>query len=126
MIISINNVTKKFGKEKVAVKNASWMVPDGAITGLIGPNGAGKTATLKMITGVLKPDSGQILINNTDIVKDPVKAKEQFGFVFDTPDHFVDLEMICGVRGRISGTVPFNIITMGEHIIWICSCDVIK
>ena len=93
-MISINNVTKKFGKEKVAVKKASWMVPDGAITGFIGPNGAGKTTTLKMITGVLKPDSGQILINNTDIVKDPVKAKEHFGFVSDTPDHFLRLKGI--------------------------------
>lgn len=93
-MISINHVTKKFGQDKVAVNDAAWIVPDGAITGFIGPNGAGKTTTLKMITGVLKPDSGQILINNTDIVKQPVKAKEQFGFVSDTPDNFLRLKGI--------------------------------
>ena len=47
-----------------------------------------------MITGVLKPDSGAILINNIDIVKSPLKAKEQFGYVSDTPDNFLRLKGI--------------------------------
>ena len=93
-MITINHVTKRFGPEKIAVNNAVWTVPDGAITGFIGPNGAGKTTTLKMITGVLKPDNGQILINNMDIVKQPVEAKKQFGFVSDTPDNFLRLKGI--------------------------------
>ncbi|WP_409016599.1 ABC transporter ATP-binding protein [Anaerostipes caccae] len=93
-MIRINHITKKFGQDKVAVNDAAWQVPDGAITGFIGPNGAGKTTTLKMVTGVLKPDAGQILINGMDIVKQPVKAKEQFGFVSDTPDNFLRLKGI--------------------------------
>lgn len=93
-MITINHVTKNFGSKKIAVNDATWTVPDGSITGFIGPNGAGKTTTLKMITGVLKPDSGQILINDTDIIKQPVKAKEQFGFVSDTPDNFLRLKGI--------------------------------
>lgn len=91
-MILVDHVTKKFGPEKTAVNNATWTVPNGAITGFIGPNGAGKTTTLKMITGVLKPDEGQILINDIDIVKEPVKAKKQFGFVSDTPDNFLSLK----------------------------------
>lgn len=93
-MININHVTKHFGKEKTAVNDAVWTVPDGKITGFIGPNGAGKTTTLKMITGVLKPDSGSILINNIDIVREPLRAKEQFGFVSDTPDNFLRLKGI--------------------------------
>ena len=93
-MIEINHVTKRYGKEKTAVADAVWNVPDGKITGFIGPNGAGKTTTLKMITGVLKPDSGAILINNIDIVKSPLKAKEQFGYVSDTPDNFLRLKGI--------------------------------
>lgn len=93
-MITIDHITKKFGQDKVAVKDAVWTIPDGAITGFIGPNGAGKTTTLKMITGVLKPDEGQILINGLDIVKQPVKAKKQFGFVSDTPDNFLRLKGI--------------------------------
>lgn len=93
-MITINHVTKTFGKEKTAVSDAVWTVPDGKITGFIGPNGAGKTTTLKMITGVLKPTSGNILINDIDIVKEPLKAKKQFGFVSDTPDNFLRLKGI--------------------------------
>ncbi|MDD3219991.1 MAG: ABC transporter ATP-binding protein [Lachnospiraceae bacterium] len=90
-MITINQVTKKFGKDKIAVNNTTWTVPDGAITGFIGPNGAGKSTTLKMVTGVLKPDEGSIQINDADITKNPLKAKMQFGFVSDTPDNFLHL-----------------------------------
>lgn len=93
-MIEIKNVTKRFGKEKTAVNAATWTAQDGSITGFIGPNGAGKTTTLKMVTGVLKPDEGQILINGTDVVKKPVQAKSQFGFVSDTPDNFLRLKGI--------------------------------
>lgn len=93
-MITVEHITKKFGLDKTAVNDASWTVPDGAITGFIGPNGAGKTTTLKMITGVLRPDAGRILINDIDIVKEPVNAKKQFGFVSDTPDNFLRLKGI--------------------------------
>lgn len=71
LMITINHVTKSFGNDKTAVNDTTWTVPDGGITGFIGPNGAGKSTTLKMVTGVLKPDSGNILINDADISKDP-------------------------------------------------------
>lgn len=90
-MITINHVTKSFGNDKTAVNDTTWTVPDGGITGFIGPNGAGKSTTLKMVTGVLKPDSGNILINDADISKDPLKAKMQIGFVSDTPDNFLYL-----------------------------------
>ncbi len=93
-MIKIENITKKFGKDKIAVNNASWIAEDGQITGFIGPNGAGKTTTLKMITGVSSPSEGRILINGYDISKESVKAKEQFGYVSDSPDHFLRLKGI--------------------------------
>ncbi len=93
-MIQVENLTKRFGKDKIAVSNANWVAEDGQITGFIGPNGAGKTTTLKMMTGVSTPDEGRILINGFDIAKDPVKAKEQFGYVADSPDHFLRLKGI--------------------------------
>ena len=93
-MISIEGVTKQFGTDKIAVNNTTWTVPNGSITGYIGPNGAGKTTSMKMITGVLKPDKGQILINDIDVVKNPLDAKKQFGFVSDTPDNFLHLKGI--------------------------------
>lgn len=90
-MIEIKGVTKSFGKGLKAVNNLDWTINDGSITGFIGPNGAGKSTTLHMITGVLNPDAGQILINGKDIQKDPLEAKKQFGFVPDEPDIFLRL-----------------------------------
>lgn len=93
-MIQVENLTKSFGKDKIAVNNTSWTADDGEITGFIGPNGAGKTTTLKMITGISSPDKGRVLINGFDIADEPLKAKQQFGYVSDSPDHFLRLKGI--------------------------------
>ena len=59
-----------------------------------GPNGAGKTTTIKMITGILDIDEGDIFIDDVSITKAPVKAKKKFGFVSDNPDIFLKLKGI--------------------------------
>ena len=89
-MISVENFTKTYGERDV-VKNISFTAKDGAITGFIGHNGAGKSTTIKAITGVIKPSSGHIKINGIDIVEEPKKAKLQFGYVSDSPDHFLRL-----------------------------------
>lgn len=61
-ILQTENLTKKFGKHEV-VKNVSLKIKANSIYGLLGPNGAGKTTTLKMITGILKPTAGKIIID---------------------------------------------------------------
>lgn len=93
-MISIKGVTKTYGGEKVAVNNLDLEIEEGQITGFIGPNGAGKTTTLKMITGILIADKGEIRVNGNDIVKEPLKTKLQFGFVPDSPDMFLRLKGI--------------------------------
>jgi len=64
--LEIEGLTRRFGG-LVAVKNLSFRVDKGEVIGLIGPNGAGKTTVLRMITGILKPDSGRITFNGKDI-----------------------------------------------------------
>lgn len=93
-MISIKGVTKTYGGEKVAVDNLNLEIEEGQIMGFIGPNGAGKTTTLKMITGILMPDEGEITVNGNDIVKNPLQTKLQFGFVPDSPDMFLRLKGI--------------------------------
>lgn len=90
-LIEVKNFTKKYGDNTV-VKDISFTAKDGAITGFIGHNGAGKSTTIKAITGVIKPTNGTILINGKDIVKEPREAKYQFGYVSDSPDHFLRLK----------------------------------
>lgn len=93
-MITVNNLTKVYGKDHAVVNNTSWTAEDGQITGFIGHNGAGKTTTLKMITGILKATSGNVELNGLDVAKEPLKVKEQFGYVSDSPDHFLALKGI--------------------------------
>ena len=91
-MIELSHVTKVYGGTHTAVNNCSFQVEDGKITGFIGPNGAGKTTTLKMITGILEPTDGQILLDGTDIQRNPLEAKKKIGFVSDNPDNFLRLK----------------------------------
>ena len=93
-MIEIKNVTKVYGGKHKAVDAISLTIPTGEIIGFIGPNGAGKTTTIKMITGVLNPDEGEILINGKNIVKEPLEAKKEFGIVPDNADIFLRLKGI--------------------------------
>lgn len=89
-MIQVQNLTKKYGDSTV-VNDITFTAKNGAITGFIGHNGAGKSTTIKAITGVIKPTAGTILINGIDIAKDALNAKRQFGYVSDSPDHFLRL-----------------------------------
>ncbi|MGG7096578.1 ABC transporter ATP-binding protein [Clostridium sardiniense] len=88
-MICIKDVSKTYNGTFKAVDNINLQVKDGEIFGLLGPNGAGKTTTIKMITGISEITDGNITINNVDINKEPVRAKEQFGYVPDNPDMFL-------------------------------------
>ncbi len=93
-MIKIENVTKSYVKGKKSVDNLNLEIKDGEIFGFLGPNGAGKTTTIKMITGILNPDEGDILIDGKSIEKEPLEAKKRFGFVPDSPDMFLKLKGI--------------------------------
>jgi len=79
-MIKINNLSKKFGNF-TAVDNISLKINKGDFVGFLGPNGAGKTTTIKILTGLLKPTSGEILINNGRMSRNNKQAKELMGIV---------------------------------------------
>lgn len=93
-MIEIKNVSKSYVKGKKSVDNLSLEIKDGEIFGFLGPNGAGKTTTIRMITGILDVDEGEILIDGKNIKKEPLEAKRSFGFVPDNPDMFLKLKGI--------------------------------
>lgn len=93
-MIKIENVSKSYIKGKKSVADLNLEIQDGEIFGFLGPNGAGKTTTIKMITGILNPDKGRILIDGYDIQQNPIEAKKRFGFVPDSPDMFLKLKGI--------------------------------
>ena len=93
-MIEIKNVSKSYVKGKKSVDSLNLDIKDGEIFGFLGPNGAGKTTTIRMITGILEPDEGDVLIDGHSIKKEPLEAKKNFGFVPDSPDMFLKLKGI--------------------------------
>ncbi len=80
-IIEVKNLTKKFG-ELTAVDNVSFNVEKGEIFGFLGPNGAGKSTTISMLATLLKPDSGQAVINGFNVDAERNKVRKSIGLVF--------------------------------------------
>lgn len=95
-MIRFENVTKSYAGGAVkAVDDLSLEIDGGKVFGFLGPNGAGKTTTIKMMTGILNPDSGKIWLEGIDLDRDPIEAKRLFGFV---PDTFEMFERLTGLE----------------------------
>ena len=86
-IIEIKNLEKSFKHHKV-IRNISMSVPEGSVYGLLGPNGAGKSTILKMLTGLLCPDSGRILFCGTPWTR---KNLKETGSLIETPPVYENL-----------------------------------
>jgi len=84
MILNLRGLSKKYG-DKTAVDKLTLDIPSGEIFGLLGPNGAGKTTTLKMIAGLVIPDSGEVIIDSLNVKQDPQGARSRMAYVPDEP-----------------------------------------
>lgn len=82
--IKATNVAKNFGDIK-AVDDISFEVKPGEIFAFLGPNGAGKSTTIKMLTTMLRPTSGQLYLNGHDVTQERDSARKSFGIVFQDP-----------------------------------------
>jgi len=89
-MIETRNLSKKYDT-KVAVVNLNLLVREGEIFGFLGPNGAGKSTTVKMLTGMILPTSGEALVEGFDVLKDPVEVKKRIGYVPETGALFESL-----------------------------------
>ena len=91
-------INKTTEVNKVAVNDLSFVAYKGEIYGLLGPNGAGKTTTLRMISTLIKPDSGDVLVDGFSIIKEPNEVRSRIGFLtselkledFFTPNYLFD------------------------------------
>jgi ABC-2 type transport system ATP-binding protein len=90
-MISFKNVSKTFDGGVKAVDDVSFEVNEGEIVGFIGPNGSGKTTSMKMLTGILNPDSGTIEVGGYNVAVEGLKAKQRIGYISDNPDQFLRL-----------------------------------
>ncbi|MFA7228269.1 MAG: ABC transporter ATP-binding protein [Melioribacteraceae bacterium] len=83
-MLKLINLEKSFGNF-TAVNKINLEIEKGELFGFLGPNGAGKTTTIKMITGLLYPTSGKIILDGMDVWENPIETKRKIGFIPDQP-----------------------------------------
>ncbi|GGK88940.1 hypothetical protein GCM10007382_06090 [Salinibacterium xinjiangense] len=94
VVLSVTGLSKRFD-DTIAVASIDLEVGAGDFYGIVGPNGAGKTTTLSMITGLLRPDSGSVIVHGTDVWSDPVAAKRHMGVL---PDRLRLFDRLTGAQ----------------------------
>ena len=103
-LIDATNLKKSFD-QFIAVDNIDLSVSRGEVVGFLGPNGAGKSTTMKMLTGFLEPDNGEIFIDNINLKSDPLKAKEYIGYLPEGAPSYSDMivEDFLSFIGKMRG-----------------------
>jgi len=92
--VELKNVVKRYS-EILAVDQVDLNIKPGEIFGLLGPNGSGKSTTLKMLLGLVQPDSGSVNVLGIDVQKDPVAVKRLLGYVPEAPRLY---EFLTGIE----------------------------
>jgi len=115
MSIFVKDLTKTFG-EQIAVNTISFEIKKGNIVGFLGPNGAGKSTSMKMITGTLPSDSGQILVDEIDVSQNPLEVKKHIGYLPEHNPLYLDMYVheflrFCGGIYGLSGSELKNRVT---------------
>ena len=84
-MIEVESVSKSFGRIR-ALDNLSFSVAEGELMGIIGHNGAGKTTAIRIIAGILHPDSGTVRVGGHDVTEDPLSVKSMIGYLPEEPN----------------------------------------
>ena len=90
MSLEIKKINKKYGDQDALI-DVSFSLKKGDIVGFLGPNGAGKTTLMKLITSIIKPDSGDITINGYDTQKNEISTKRQIGYLAENNPLYKDM-----------------------------------
>ena len=120
-MIELKNITKYYGNFP-AVTDISFKIERGEIVGLLGPNGAGKSTTMKMITGYIPPTSGELTIDNYDIVQESIEARKKIGYLPETVPLYTDMTVYSYIEfmGKLRGINSKNIKSKVDNVIDIC------
>lgn len=92
--VTAKNLTRRFGKDFLAVDHVSFEVETGQIYGFLGPNGAGKSTTIRMLCGILSPTSGEATVGGYDIFREPNKIKQIIGYMSQRFSLYSDLTVL--------------------------------
>lgn len=117
-VIEFSQIQKHYGEFK-AVKGIDLSINRGELFGFLGPNGAGKTTMIRILTGIIKPTSGRVLIGGHDLYENPDKAKALIGFVPDRPYLYEKLTPLeyFDFMGGLYNVSTAQILSRGEEML---------
>ena len=91
-MLEVKNISRYYG-EKKALDSVSFTVDTGEAVGFLGINGAGKSTTMNILTGYLSPTEGEVLIDGTDLLTEPIKAKNKIGYLPEQPPVYQEMKV---------------------------------
>lgn len=117
-MIQVEHISKQFGKID-ALKDVSFTLNDGEITGLLGVNGAGKTTLMRLIYGLLQPSSGRILVDGVEVAQQPDRARQRLGVLPDDTGLYKRLTARENIRyfGELHHLSPASLTESCEELI---------
>lgn len=110
-MLEVKSISRTFGRTR-AVKDVTFTIGKGEVVALLGPNGAGKTTTIRMVTGFLPPDSGNIVIGGFDMTEESLEARRLIGYLPENAPLYPEMQVraylafrasLAGVRGSRAG-----------------------
>ena len=108
-MIEVTGLTKRY-RDRVAVDDLTFSVPEGEILGFLGPNGAGKSTTMKVLTGYLPASSGTVKVAGHDVFEEPYEVKRRIGYLPETPPLYPEMS----VRGYLRFVASLKGVTRGQ------------
>jgi ABC-2 type transport system ATP-binding protein len=124
MSLQINSLTKTYGHQK-ALDEVSFVAEKGEVLGFLGPNGAGKSTTMKIATGFILPDSGDVLVNGISVLENPKEVSKMIGYLPEHNPLYLDmyirefLDFIGGLYGMKGNVLKSRI----EELIFLCGLE---
>jgi len=109
-MIDVTDVSRSYGST-LALNEVSFHVSPGEVIGLLGPNGAGKTTMMKILTGYLQPDEGQVVVDGIDVVSNPLEVQRRIGYLPETAPLYPELS----VQGYLRMIADLRQIPEGER-----------
>jgi ABC-2 type transport system ATP-binding protein len=108
-MIEVTGLGKRY-RDRVAVENLTFSVPEGEILGFLGPNGAGKSTTMKILTGYLPATSGTVKVAGFDVFEEPYEVKRRIGYLPETPPLYPEMT----VRGYLRFVASIKGVRRGQ------------
>ena len=108
-MIEVTGLTKRY-RDRVAVEDLSFHLPEGEILGFLGPNGAGKSTTMRILTGYLPASSGTVKVAGFDVFEEPYEVKRRIGYLPETPPLYPEMT----VRGYLKFVASIKGVRRGQ------------